>query len=122
MREAKRKEGDKVPRGKSPFTHAAGAQDKDQVNLADERTRIMKVSDSGLDQCCNGQIAADMDSMLIVTTNAVQACNDKRASRTDTRVVHGIAGWTGKSDTLVADAGYFSRPTSMPVVTRKSPR
>lgn len=38
----------------------------------------MKVSDGGFDQCYTGQIAVDMDSMLIVSTNTVQACNDKQ--------------------------------------------
>ena len=77
-REAKAKESGHDSRGKSPAPPVDSAQDKDQINLTDEESRIMKVSGGGFDQCYNGQIAVDMDSMLIVTTNTVQACNDKQ--------------------------------------------
>jgi transposase len=70
-REEKAKESGKKPRGKQPTPPVEGAQDKDQINLTDEESRIMKVSGGGFDQCYNGQIAVDMDSMLIVTTNTM---------------------------------------------------
>ena len=61
----------KPPRGKSPVPPIEGARDKDQINLTDAASRIMKVAGGGFDQCYNGQIAVDMDSMLIVMTDTV---------------------------------------------------
>ncbi|MEQ1675032.1 MAG: hypothetical protein ABL865_08380 [Candidatus Nitrotoga sp.] len=54
-REAKAKESGNKPRGKQPAPPVEGAQDKDQINLTDKESRIMKVA--GGDQCYNGQIA-----------------------------------------------------------------
>src|ERR1035437_10331835 len=68
-REAKSKESGKPPRGKPPAPPVEGAQDNEQINLTDEESRIMKTAGGGFDQCYNGEIAVDMDSMLIVTTN-----------------------------------------------------
>lgn len=107
-REAKEKESGKKPRGKLPVPPVEGAQDKDQINLTDEESRIMKVSDGGFDQCYNSQIAVDMDSMLIVTTNTVQACNDKQQVEAILGQLKALPVELGKPDNLVADTGYFS--------------
>lgn len=107
-REAKSKESGKAPRGKPPVPPVEGAQDKDQINLTDEESRIMKVSDGGFDQCYNSQIAVDMDSMLIVTTNTVQACNDKQQVEPILEQLKALPVELGKPDNLVADTGYFS--------------
>jgi hypothetical protein len=84
-----------------------GARDKDQINLTDEESRIMKVSDGGFDQCYNSQIAVDMESMLIVTTNTVQACNDKQQVEPILEQLTALPVELGKPDNLVADTGYF---------------
>ena len=107
-REAKAKESGNKPRGKPPVPPVGGAQDKDQINLTDEESRIMKVSDGGFDQCYNSQIAVDMDSMLIVTTNTVQACNDKQQVEPILERLKALPAELGKPDNLVADTGYFS--------------
>jgi transposase len=107
-REAKSKESGKVPRGKAPVPPAEGALDKDQINLTDEESRIMKVSDGGFDQCYNSQIAVDMDTMLIVVTNTVQACNDKQQVEPMLEQLNALPVELGKSEHLVADTGYFS--------------
>jgi len=107
-REAKSKESGKAPRGKAPVPPVEGAQDKDQINLTDEESRIMKVSDGGFDQCYNGQIAVDMDSMLIVTANTVQACNDKQQVEPILEQLKALPVELGKPDSMVADTGYFS--------------
>ena len=107
-REAKSKESGKAPRGKSPVPPVEGAQDKDQINLTDEESRIMKVSDGGFDQCYNAQVAVDMDTMLIVTTNTVQACNDKQQVEPILEQLKALPVELGKPDNLVADTGYFS--------------
>ena len=72
QRDAKSKQSGKPPRGKAPAAPVEGALDKDQVNLTDEQSRIMKVADGGFEQCYNSQLAVDMDSLLIVTTDTVQ--------------------------------------------------
>ena len=108
QREAKSKESGKAPRGKSPVPPVEGAQDKDQINLTDEESRIMKVSDGGFDQCYNSQIAVDMNSLLIVTANTVQACNDKQQVEPILEQLDALPVELGKPEHLVADTGYFS--------------
>ena len=107
-REAKAQESGKKPRGKQPTPPVEGAQDKDQINLTDEESRVMKVSGGGFDQCYNGQIAVDMDSMLIVTTNTVQACNDKQQIEPILQQFKALPVELGKPVNLVTDTGYFS--------------
>ena len=77
-REAKSRESGKPPRGNPPVPPQAGARNRDQINLTDEESRIMPVSGGGFEQCYNGQIAVDMESLLIVMTDTVQATNDKQ--------------------------------------------
>lgn len=107
-REAKSKDDGKPPRGKPPVAPVEGAQDKDQINLTDEESRIMKIAGGGFDQCYNGQIAVDMESMLIVTTHTVQACNDKQQVEPMLQLLKALPDELGKPDNLVADTGYFS--------------
>jgi len=107
-REAKSKESGKPPRGKAPVPPVEGAQDKDQINLTDEESRIMKVTGGGYEQCYNGQIGVDMESMLIVATNTVQACNDKQQIKPLLQQLKALPVELGKPVNLVADTGYFS--------------
>jgi transposase len=107
-REVKVNDSGNKPRGKPPVLPVAGAQDKDQINFTDEESRIMKVSDGGFDQCYNSQIAVDMDSMLIVVTNTVQACNDKQQVEPILDQINALPVELGKPEHLVADTGYFS--------------
>lgn len=107
-RATKSKESGKPPRGKPPAPPVEGAQDNDQINLTDEESRIMKTAGGGFDQCYNGQIAVDMDSMLIVTTNTVQACNDKQQVEPILQQLKALPVEFGKPGSLVADTGYFS--------------
>ena len=107
-REAKAKESGNKPRGKQPIPPVDGAQDKDQINLTDEESRVMKTAGGGFDQCYNGQVAVDMDSMLIVTANTVQACNDKQQIEPILQRLKALPVALGKPDNVVADTGYFS--------------
>lgn len=107
-REAKSKGSGKPPRGKPPTAPVEGAKDNDQINLTDEESRIMKTAGGGFDQCYNGQIAVDMDSMLIVSTNTVQACNDKQQVGAILELLKDLPVELGKPVNLVADTGYFS--------------
>ena len=107
-REATAKQGRKRARGTRPVPPIAGARDKDQINLTDEESRIMKVSGGGYEQCYNGQVAVDMDSLLIVTTDTVQACNDKQQVAPILKQLKALPAELGQPVHLVADTGYFS--------------
>ena len=107
-RAAKSRESGKPPRGKAPVAPVEGARDQDQINLTDEASRIMKVSGGGFEQCYNGQIAVDMDSLLIVTTGTVQACNDKQQVVPALEQLKALPAELGQPLNLVADTGYFS--------------
>ena len=108
LREEKARQSGKPPRGKAPVAPVEGARDKDQINLTDEESRIMKVSGGGFEQCYNGQLAVDMDSMLIVNTDTVQACNDKQQIQAALERLAKMPEALGKLEHLVADTGYCS--------------
>ena len=108
QRAAKSKDTGKPPRGKAPAAPVAGARDKDQVNLTDEESRIMKTVGGGFGQCYNGQLAVDMDSMLVVATDTVQACNDKQQVEPMLDRLKALPPELGQLLNLVADTGYFS--------------
>lgn len=107
-RAAKSTETGKPPRGQPPTPPQAGPTNKDQINLTDEESRIMKVSGGGFEQCYNAQIAVDMDSLLIVKTNTVQACNDKQQIEPMLKKLSALPDQLGSLTTLVADTGYYS--------------
>jgi transposase len=106
-RQAKRDSG-KKPGGKAPAPPtASGHQDKDQINLTDEESRIMKTA-SGFEQCYNAQAAVDTDSMLIVGGYVTQACNDKQQISPMLAVLAAHPAEVGVPEQLLADTGYFS--------------
>jgi len=107
-REAKVLETGKAPRGSAPVAPEKGAKDKDQINLTDEESRIMKTSGGGFEQCYNAQLAVDMESYLITNINVVHAANDKQQVETILTELTALPKRLGKVDTLVADTGYFS--------------
>jgi transposase len=108
QRAAKARDSGKPPRGKPPAPPVAGALDSDQVNLTDEQSRIMKVADGGFEQCYNGQIAVEMDSLLILKTQTVQATNDKQQVAPMLEQLQTLPAELGQPVTLVADTGYYS--------------
>lgn len=105
-RQAKRDAG-KKPGGKDPEPPASGPQDKDQINLTDEQSRIMKVG-GGFDQCYNAQAAVDTGSMLIVGSFVTQACNDSRQVQPMLELLQGRREQIGQATHFVADTGFFS--------------
>jgi len=62
-----------------------------------------------------------MESLLIVKTGTVQATNDKQQVEPMLKQLRTLPVELGKPATLVADMGYFTRPTSMPVANMPSP-
>lgn len=107
-RQVKRDAG-KKPGGKDPEPPTGGGpQDKDQISLTDEESRIMKVSGGGFDQCYNGQVAVDADSMLIVGAFVTQAGNDSGQIKPMLAVLEKQKEQIGMPGQLLADTGYFS--------------
>jgi IS5 family transposase len=106
-RQAKRDAG-KKPGGKDPEPPSAGGpQDKDQINLTDEESRIMKVG-GGFDQCYNAQAGVDADSMLIVGGFVTQAGNDSQQIAPMLEVLARRQAQLGQVGQVLADTGYFS--------------
>lgn len=106
-REAKEKLSGKKPRGKKPKVPVNEVQDKDQVNLTDEESRIMKTSGGGFEQCYNAQASADHDSRLILHTHVTQNSNDKQEIE-PTMKWYELHPQFKPSTAFNADAGYFS--------------
>ena len=107
-REEKAAQTGKPPRGKDLVPPQEGARDKDQINLTDEESRIMKMPGGGFEQCYNAQLAVDMESYLITGTNVVQAANDKQQVGPMLKELAALPEVLGSVGTLVADTGYFS--------------
>jgi transposase len=76
-REAKEAATGKKPGGPAPTPPQAGPRPKDQVNLTDEDSRIMKMAGGGFEQCYNAQAMVDTASMLVMVPHVTQEANDK---------------------------------------------
>jgi len=107
-REAQEKATGKKPRGKEPKTPEEGPQDKDQVNLTDEESRIMPASSGGFEQAYNAQAAVDMETMIVVATSLSHNPNDKREMEPVVETLAKLPEELGEIETVVADTGYFS--------------
>jgi transposase len=99
----------KKPRGRPPEPPTGGVQEKDQVNLTDEDSRIMKVAGGGFDQCYNAQAVVATGSMLIVATEVTQAVNDKRQLLPMIQKLQGLPKELGRAKRILADSGYLSQ-------------
>lgn len=106
-RQAKAKTTGKKPRGREPKPPTPGPRKNDQVNLTDEESRIMPSSE-GFVQAYNGQVAVDVDTMIIVESHISQAPNDKQEIDPTLAFLDTLPEKMGKIDTLLADAGYYS--------------
>jgi transposase len=99
----------KKPRGRPPEPPTGGAQDKDQVNLTDEDSRIMKVAGGGFDQCYNAQAVVATGSMLIVAAEVTQAANDKGQLLPMVQKLQELPKELGRTKRILADSGYLSQ-------------
>ena len=97
----------KKPGGKDPEPPGSGPQRKDQINLTDDESGIMKVG-GGFDQCYNVQAAVDTDSMLIVGGFVTQAGNDNRQVKPMLEMLDARQEQLGPVSHFLADTGYFS--------------
>jgi hypothetical protein len=83
-------------------------KEKDQVNLTDEDSRIMKVAGGGFDQCYNAQAAVATGSMLILATEVTQAVNDKGQLLPMVQKLQELPKDLGRTKRILADSGYLS--------------
>jgi transposase len=98
----------KKPGGKPPEPPTEGPRAKDQINLTDEDSRIMPVAGGGFDQCYNAQAAVAAGSLLVVAADVVQAPNDQHEIEPTLDRLGALPPALGETETLLADAGYFS--------------
>jgi transposase len=109
----------KKPRGRPPEPPTGGVQDKDQVNLTDEDSRIMKVAGGGFDQCYNAQAVVATGSMLIVAAEVTQAANDKRQLLPMIQKLKELPKELGRAKRILADSGYLSQSNVEQCATAK---
>jgi len=107
-RAEKTKATGKKPGGKPPAPPAEGPRSSDQINLTDEDSRIMPVAGGGFEQCYNAQAAVATGSLLVVAADVVQAPNDKQQIEPMLDKIGALPEELGKTETLLADTGYFS--------------
>lgn len=107
-REQKAKESGKKPGGKPPKPPTAGPKAQDQLNLTDGESRIMPVAGGGFEQAYNAQAAVDTSSMLVVSLDVTQACNDKEQVLPMLDQLAALPTSLGPPKELVADTGFYS--------------
>lgn len=95
------------PGGRPPAPPSGRVQDKEQINLTDEESRIMPVA-GGFDQCYNAQAAVAVGSLLIVANDLTQAANDKQQLQPMIEQLKGLPKELGRVRRALADSGYLS--------------
>jgi Transposase DDE domain len=98
----------KKPLGRPPEPPTGGVQDKEQLNLTDEDSRIMKVAGGGFNQCYNAQAAVATGSLLIVAAEVTQEANDKAQLLPMIKRLQGLPKELGRAKRILTDNGYFS--------------
>ena len=91
-----------------PAAPVEGPLPTDQVNLADEESRIMPVAGGGFEQCYNTQAAVAAGSLLVVAADVVEAPNDKQQLEPMPGKLADLPDELGNVEALLADNGYFS--------------
>jgi transposase len=107
-RKAKEKRTGKKPGGRPPSPPASGPSPTDQINLTDEASRIMPVAGGSFEQCYNAQAVVAAGCMLVIAAEVVQTPNDKQQLGPMIDKLSALPADLGRSETLLADSGYFS--------------
>ncbi len=107
-RAEKEKRTGKKPGGHPPEPPTGGVKDKDQVNLTDEQSRIMKVAGGGFEQCYNAQAVVATGSLLILASEVTQAANDKEQLVPMIDKLLALPEELGRAEIMLADNGYMS--------------
>jgi transposase len=95
--------------GSPPSPPSGGIEDKAQINLTDEDSRIMPVAGGGFEQCYNAQLGVDTESRLIVITDVTQSSVDKQQvvpALTQLAALSEVLG--EQAQTLITDNGFMS--------------
>ncbi|NJN71066.1 MAG: transposase [Nitrospira sp.] len=107
-KEKEARTGKKTP-GREPQPPQPGARDKDQVNLTDSESRIMKNGNNkAFEQSYNAQAAVEHESRFIVGNTLSNHPNDKQEG---VATAQAIPAELGTPDAAAMDAGYFSPET-----------
>jgi len=107
-RAEKEQQTGKKSRGREPEPPEPGVQGKDQVNLTDGESRIMKKSGGGFEQAYNAQAGVDVESMMIVASHVTQQTNDKREVEPAIENLAALPEELGTVDALITDNGFYS--------------
>jgi transposase len=105
--ERERRTGRKPP-GHPPEPPSGTVEDKEQINLTDEDSRIMPVAGGGFDQCYNAQAALATGSLLVVANDLTQAANDKQQLSPMIDKLKKLPQELGRVRRALADSGYLS--------------
>ena len=107
-RQAKETATGKKPGGPEPKAPTEGPIAKDQINLTDEASRIMRVAGGGFEQSYNAQAVVDTESMLIMLPFITQAGNDKKQVEPALAGLQALPEAVPRPQTMLQDAGYYS--------------
>jgi transposase len=107
-REEKIERTGQPPRGKPPAPPSAEPRPKDQINLTDADSRIMKVAGGGFEQCYNAQALVAAGSLLVVGRHVTPAANDKEQVQPMLHQVQALPASLGRVEQMLTDAGFTS--------------
>jgi hypothetical protein len=107
-RAQREKQTGKKPRGRPPELPSGKVDDKEQINLTDEDSRIMPVAGGGFEQCYNAQAAVAAKSLLIVGHDVTQAASDKKQLEPMLEQLKALPKALGRLRHLLTDNGYLS--------------
>jgi hypothetical protein len=96
------------PGGRPPDPPSGAVEDKEQINLTDEDSRIMPVAGGGFDQCYNAQAVVATGSLLVVANDLTQAANDKQQLKPLIDRLKDLPKKLGRVKRALADSGYLS--------------
>lgn len=107
-------EGKRGGSGRPPSPPSPLIEDKAQVNLTDEDSRIMPVAGGGFEQCYNAQLGVDTESRLIVITGLTQSSVDKQQiAPALTQLSSLTEALDEQPQSLIADNGFMSAANVM---------
>lgn len=118
-RQARAKKTGKKPRGREPKPPEPGPRNRDQINLTDRDSRIMPASGKSFVQAYNAQAAVDTKSLLVLANGVSQNPNDRRELKPMLDRLEQLPESLGKTENLLADAGYFSEANVVDCAQRK---
>jgi transposase len=107
-REEKEQRTGKKPGGRLPELPLGDIDDKEQINLTDEDSRIMPTAGGGFDQSYNAQAVVATESLFVVAAAVTQAPNDKEQLLPMLGKLEELPAELGRAEKLLADSGYLS--------------